>query len=247
MARPAVNTVSGGWRRYEHLSWEYPSWASINGPAVNLLKGAVLCSDRVVTVSEARHAMAISLETCIIQTLFNSRMHHASHKVCGSRTCLCAGPASACMGSGVHVVAGCVCQDGSGTASDGYPHGLLIVRHPLVRQAAHVQLAHARHRHANMKAHRAPRIAMPQGYAWEICTGEGGWGLHNILQGRQHVTNGITNGIDMDEWDPARDAHTPAPFSAADTSGKAACKAALQAELGFDVDARVRPQGQGSG
>ena len=43
---------SGG--RYEHLQWEYPSWASINGPAVNLLKGAVLCSDRVVTVSEAR-------------------------------------------------------------------------------------------------------------------------------------------------------------------------------------------------
>ena len=90
------------------------------------------------------------------------------------------------------------------------------------------------------KAYRPPLIAAPQGYAWEICTAEGGWGLHNILQGRQHVTNGITNGIDMDEWDPARDAHTPAPFSAADTSGKAACKAALQAELGFDVDARVR-------
>ncbi|KAK9834131.1 hypothetical protein WJX81_000869 [Elliptochloris bilobata] len=114
---------------YEHLSWEYPSWASINGPAVNLLKGAVLCSDRIVTVS--------------------------------------------------------------------------------------------------------------QGYAWEICTSEGGWGLHNVLLGRQHVLNGITNGIDMDEWDPARDAHTPAPFDAADTSGKAACKAALQVELGFDVDARI--------
>ena len=82
-------------------------------------------------------------------------------------------------------------------------------------------------------------ILVPQGYAWEICTAEGGWGLHNILQGRQHVLNGITNGIDMDEWDPARDVHAPAPFTAEDTSGKAACKAALQAELGFDVDARV--------
>jgi len=79
-----------------------------------------------------------------------------------------------------------------------------------------------------------------QGYAWEICTSEGGWGLHNVLLGRQHVLNGITNGIDMDEWDPARDAHTPAAFDAQDTSGKATCKAALQAELGFEVDARVR-------
>ena len=40
--------------RYDPLSWEYPSWASINGPAVNILKGALLTSDRVVTVSEVR-------------------------------------------------------------------------------------------------------------------------------------------------------------------------------------------------
>lgn len=135
---------------------------------------------------------------------------------------------------------GCVCQDGSGIASGVHPHGLLIVHHRSVRQAAHVQLAHALLRPPYRKAYRTPVITVPQGYAWEICTAEGGWGLHNILQGRQHVLNGITNGIDMDEWDPARDAHTPAPFTAADTSGKAACKAALQAELGFDVDARVR-------
>lgn len=38
--------------RYEPLSWEFPSWASINGPAVNILKGAVVTSDRIVTVSE---------------------------------------------------------------------------------------------------------------------------------------------------------------------------------------------------
>ena len=60
------------------------------------------------------------------------------------------------------------------------------------------------------------------------------------------MLNGITNGIDMDEWDPARDAQTPAPFTAEDTSGKAACKAALQAELGLDVDARVSPWPVGS-
>ena len=36
-----------------------------------------------------------------------------------------------------------------------------------------------------------------QGYAWEITTPEGGWGLDCVLQSRQHVLNGITNGIDM--------------------------------------------------
>lgn len=78
-----------------------------------------------------------------------------------------------------------------------------------------------------------------QGYAWEITTPEGGWGLHGVLQARQHVLNGITNGVDTAEWDPATDAHTPAPFSANDLRGKADCKAALQKELGFQVNHEV--------
>ncbi|BDA44490.1 Soluble starch synthase 1, chloroplastic/amyloplastic [Coccomyxa sp. Obi] len=114
---------------YDPLSWEYPSWASINGPAVNILKGALVASDRIVTVS--------------------------------------------------------------------------------------------------------------QGYAWEITTPEGGWGLHGVLQARQHVLNGITNGVDTTEWDPETDAHTAASFSPADLRGKAECKAALQAELGFEVNHEV--------
>ena len=40
-------------------------------------------------------------------------------------------------------------------------------------------------------------LARAQGYAWEITTPEGGWGLDRVLQSRQHVLNGITNGIDM--------------------------------------------------
>ena len=79
-----------------------------------------------------------------------------------------------------------------------------------------------------------------QGYAWEITTLEGGWGLHEVLQARQHVLNGITNGIDLSEWDPQHDTHTAMPYSADDMGGKAACKAALQAELGLDVNAEVR-------
>lgn len=44
--------------RYDPLSWEYPSWASINGPAVNILKGALVASDRIVTVSQVCLASA---------------------------------------------------------------------------------------------------------------------------------------------------------------------------------------------
>jgi hypothetical protein len=88
---------------------------------------------------------------------------------------------------------------------------------------------------------RKPYLHIPdvQGYAWEITTPEGGWGLHGVLQARQHVLNGITNGVDTAEWDPATDAHTPAPFSSNDLRGKADCKAALQKELGFQVNHEV--------
>jgi len=114
---------------YDPLSWEYPTWASINGPAVNILKGAVAVADRVLTVS--------------------------------------------------------------------------------------------------------------QGYAWEITTKEGGWGMDGVLQSRQHVLNGIANGIDMEEWDPATDSTIPKNYSSKDLAGKQECKAALQKELGLAVDPSV--------
>ena len=79
-----------------------------------------------------------------------------------------------------------------------------------------------------------------QGYAWEITTAEGGWGLDKVLQSRQHILNGITNGIDLDEWDPEADEHTTAAYSAGDLSSKAACKEALQKELGLEVNMDVR-------
>ena len=62
-----------------------------------------------------------------------------------------------------------------------------------------------------------------QGYAWEITTPEGGWGLHDVLKGRQDKLNGIVNGIDMTEWDPTNDPETAAAYSADDLSGMAYC------------------------
>ena len=59
-----------------------------------------------------------------------------------------------------------------------------------------------------------------QGYAWEMTTAEGGWGLHSVLQTRTPTLDGIVNGIDLDEWNPASDRHTPAKYSAADLAGR---------------------------
>ncbi len=76
-------------------------------------------------------------------------------------------------------------------------------------------------------------------FAAELCTPEGGFGLHEVLRGRQVAgrLTGILNGIDVAIWDPAADPALPAPFSADDLSGRAACKAALQRELGLREDA----------
>jgi starch synthase len=70
-------------------------------------------------------------------------------------------------------------------------------------------------------------------YAREILTHEGGFGLDAVLRHRRADLEGILNGIDLVEWDPRTDAHLPARFSAEDLSGKAACKAALQSEVGL--------------
>ena len=60
-----------------------------------------------------------------------------------------------------------------------------------------------------------------QGYAWEITTSEGGWGLDQVLKSRQHVLDGIANGIDMDEWDPATDAFLEENYSSSNLAGAA--------------------------
>ncbi|MBN2801202.1 MAG: glycogen synthase [Deltaproteobacteria bacterium] len=76
-------------------------------------------------------------------------------------------------------------------------------------------------------------------HAREITTPELGFGLDPILRGREDRLHGILNGLDTDTWDPVTDPFLPANFHATDLSGKATCKAALQAELGLPVDGRI--------
>jgi len=70
-------------------------------------------------------------------------------------------------------------------------------------------------------------------YAREIQTPEYGCGLEGVLRDRAPALTGILNGIDTDEWNPARDPRIAAPFSADDPTGRARCKEALASELGI--------------
>ncbi|HEV7370563.1 glycogen synthase GlgA [Arenibaculum sp.] len=72
-------------------------------------------------------------------------------------------------------------------------------------------------------------------YAAEIRSPGGGMGLEGLLAARSSDLLGILNGVDYAVWDPSGDPLLPARYDADDLSGKAKCKAALQAELGLDV------------
>ena len=64
-------------------------------------------------------------------------------------------------------------------------------------------------------------------YAREIQTPEFGFGFDGILRWRGDDVVGILNGIDYDQWDPARDPHIPERYDAAHLDGKRAAKRAL--------------------
>ncbi|MCE9577404.1 MAG: glycogen synthase GlgA [Deltaproteobacteria bacterium] len=73
-------------------------------------------------------------------------------------------------------------------------------------------------------------------YAREIRTHAAGEGLDGFLRHEAAPLSGIVNGIDAVSWDPARDPALAAPFALGDMAGKARCKAALLAELGWTDD-----------
>jgi starch synthase len=72
-------------------------------------------------------------------------------------------------------------------------------------------------------------------YAREIATHEFGFGLDGVVRGRGADVSGVLNGVDRTVWDPATDSSLAQRYSAREPAGKARCKAALQRELGLQV------------
>jgi starch synthase len=77
-------------------------------------------------------------------------------------------------------------------------------------------------------------------YAREIQTPEYGAGMDGILRDRAEKITGILNGGDYNEWNPEKDPHLVAPYSARDLAGKRAAKKALLEEMGLPVN-EARP------
>lgn len=74
-------------------------------------------------------------------------------------------------------------------------------------------------------------------YAKEIVASPStGAGLEGLLRHRAADLTGIMNGVDYERWSPDKDPLIAARYSPQDLSGKAACKAALQRELGLTED-----------
>jgi len=81
-------------------------------------------------------------------------------------------------------------------------------------------------------------------YARELLDPAMGAGVSDLIRERGDDVRGILNGLDYDYWNPQSDPNLLntegyAPFSADDPSGKKACKAALQAEMGLPVEPEV--------
>ena len=72
-------------------------------------------------------------------------------------------------------------------------------------------------------------------YAREIKTSDYGEGLDWLLRQRSDILSGILNGIDEPSWDPSTDFQITENYGVGHMEGKAACKRALQEELGLEV------------
>lgn len=72
-------------------------------------------------------------------------------------------------------------------------------------------------------------------YAREIRDPDFGMGLDGVLAGRADALVGITNGIDIGEWNPQTDAALDANYTAAKLAGRAANKKALEARFRLET------------
>src|SRR5713101_882725 len=71
-------------------------------------------------------------------------------------------------------------------------------------------------------------------YATEIRMPEFGNGLEGVLEERSGDLYGVVNGIDYEQWNPAKDPALVRPYSADEPEGKTVCREALRRELGLD-------------
>jgi len=76
-------------------------------------------------------------------------------------------------------------------------------------------------------------------YALEIQTPEFGCGLEGLLSHRKAALSGIINGIDLEQWNPARDPYLDHHYQSKTLADKQANKTALQQQLGLPVDSYV--------
>jgi starch synthase len=76
-------------------------------------------------------------------------------------------------------------------------------------------------------------------HAIELCTPEGGFGMHEQFGSLGNRLVGVLNGVDATAWDPATDPFIASHYSRAALAGKAACKSALQRECGLRDAPRV--------
>jgi starch synthase len=76
-------------------------------------------------------------------------------------------------------------------------------------------------------------------YAREVATPEHGAGLDGVIRSVSYKFNGILNGIDVEEWDPAIDEHLRSSFRRGHFSGKHLTKRALLRELGLKHKAKT--------
>ena len=70
-------------------------------------------------------------------------------------------------------------------------------------------------------------------YALEVQTPEYGFGLEGVLRGRAGGVQGILNGVDYSEWDPAGDKLIAAPYNSQKLDGKKICKQDLLRAFGL--------------
>ncbi|MGH7438755.1 MAG: glycogen synthase, partial [Polyangiaceae bacterium] len=81
--------------------------------------------------------------------------------------------------------------------------------------------------------HATKLTTVSRRYAEEIRSAPGGAGLEGAVRFRGADLVGILNGIDENAWNPRTDPAIAAPYEASDLAGKAACKRALQREMGL--------------